>query len=339
MKNYKTLVVGGAGYVGTELVRKLNNTGAHVSVLDTFWYWKGTNEFVEDLSFKGEIFINDLRDIELHEEVFKDIDTVVYLACVSNDPSFDLNPKLGYEINYLAFKNFCFLADKHGITRLIFASSSSVYGVKKEAQVTEKLDPEPLTDYSKYKLACEQFLESEKFRNLEWTIIRPATVCGWSARMRFDLVVNALTYSGIENKVINVHGGEQFRPNLHILDMVNLYFRLITEENLFQNAKNKIFNFGADNYKLREIAMLVKNNLSSEVQLNFEKVIDERSYRVNSDFIKNELGIVPIYTIEDAIKSIKTAFEDKKLRLKEDHILYNNIKTMNSLINAGKISI
>ena len=339
MTNKKVLIVGGAGYVGTEVSQLLTKLGVRFDVLDTFWYWKNSYEYVQKTKLNGNIHNIDLRNIENHSKIFEDVETILYLACVSNDPTYDLNPDLGKTINYDGFLRTVKLADRVGIKKFIFASSSSVYGVKEEENVTEDLTPEPLTDYSRFKLECELYLQRTDFKNLEWTIIRPATVCGWSTRMRFDLVVNILTYSAIINNEIVVHGGSQFRPNLHIKDMAELYSRLIMEDTLFEKSKHKVFNYGCENIKLIDIANLVKESMSQQINLKIENVVDSRSYRISSEYIKKELGVKPKYSVKDAIDDINYAFREKLLRPVEEQYLYNNIKTMTKLINENKLII
>ena len=183
----KILVIGGAGYVGSALVPKLLDQGHHVRVLDTFWFgydvlneWILKNGFTDELeSIEGDIRYCDL---ESTISVMSGIDCVIHLACISNDPSFELNRELGKSINYDSFLRVIKAAQVRKIKRFIFASTSSVYGVKKEENVTEDLALEPLTDYSKYKAFCEMELRMIPTDKLPWVIIRPATVCGFAPR-------------------------------------------------------------------------------------------------------------------------------------------------------------
>src|SRR5205823_1532556 len=143
--------------------------------------------------------------------------------CISNDPSFELDPALGKSINYDAFPPLVKLAKSHGVRRFVYASSSSVYGIKDEEDVTEELPLKPLTDYSKYKAMCEEVLERERAPGFTTLTLRPATVCGYSPRLRLDLSVNILTNLAYHKREITVFGGTQRRPNLHIRDMTDLY--------------------------------------------------------------------------------------------------------------------
>jgi nucleoside-diphosphate-sugar epimerase len=333
-------VIGGAGYVGTRLVQKLLDLGFKVTVIDIFWYWKSIDEYRGNFSDSRNLNIikTDIREFNAKEFKFEVYEYIIYLACVSNDPSFDLNPNLGREINLIAFQQFIkiLIESKSKKTKLIFASSSSVYGVKEEEYVTELIKPEPLTDYSRYKLQCEEIImENSEF--IDWVILRPATVCGWSPRMRFDLVVNILTYNSVVNRKIKVHGGEQFRPNIHIDDMVRIYTILVSDSEKFNKAKNKVFNVGAKNLKLREIANTVSSIIDNDSIIEFENIVDERSYRITSDYIEKTIGFECEKDIQEAISDIKIAFANGKVRPESERYLYNNIQTMNKLISDHRI--
>jgi nucleoside-diphosphate-sugar epimerase len=333
-------VIGGAGYVGTRLVHNLLDLGFKVTVIDVFWYWKSIDEYRGNFEDSRNLSIvhTDIRELNAKNFKVEEFEHIIYLACVSNDPSFDLNPNLGREINLIAFQNFIKMLKESNSkkTKLIFASSSSVYGVKQEEFVTELIQPEPLTDYSKYKLQCEEIIK-ENSEFFDWVILRPATVCGWSPRMRFDLVVNILSYNSVVNRKIMVHGGEQFRPNIHIDDMVRIYSTLVSDGEKFNKAKNKVFNVGAKNLRLRDIATAVSSIIDNDSIIEFEKIVDERSYRITSDYIEKTIGFECKKDIQDAISDIKIAFEKGKVRPDSERYLYNNIQTMNKLIAEHRI--
>jgi nucleoside-diphosphate-sugar epimerase len=216
------LVTGGGGYVGCVLVPKLLNAGYRVTVLDLFIFGEHVfGNFANDpnlTSVKG-----DIRNLELLRGILPSCDSVIHLACISNDPSFELNPELGKSINYDAFVGLVSEAKNLGVGRFVYASSSSVYGLKNDPYVTEDLALQPLTDYSKYKAQCEDILDKERGDGFATVTIRPATVCGYSPRLRLDLTVNILTNHAINKGLITVFGGEQLRPNIHIEDMTDLY--------------------------------------------------------------------------------------------------------------------
>ena len=234
------LVTGGAGYVGSSLVPKLLAAGYEVTVLDLYLYgdvFAGLQSRPELTEVKG-----DLRNPADVARALDGCDAVIHLACISNDPSFDLDPELGKSINYDCFRPLVRAAKDAGVRRFIYASSSSVYGIKGDANVTEELALEPLTDYSKYKAMCEEVLEEEREPGFVAVTLRPATVCGYAPRLRLDLTVNILTNHAVNNGRITVFGGEQLRPNIHIEDMTDLYLRLLEAPD--EAIDGKIWNAG-----------------------------------------------------------------------------------------------
>jgi len=325
------LVLGGGGYVGCNLVRKLLKKNYQVVVYDLFLYKKDV--FI-DLLDNGNLKIikGDIRDLNKLETFLENIDIIIHLACISNDPSYELNPNLGKDINFDCFPKLINKVKKYNIKQFIYASSSSVYGVKEESSVTEDLKAEPITDYSKFKLECEGILlnESEKFKK---TIIRPATVCGYSERQRLDVIVNILTNHAFFNKKIIIHGGDQLRPNIHIDDMSDSYLKVIDNSDA---SNNEIFNVGDENHSVNELAEMV--NLSCpDAQLIREEVLDQRSYKISSEKIFKKIGFKTKKTISDAINDLVNAFKSKRLINTFNDEGYYNIKVikknLNSLIN------
>jgi nucleoside-diphosphate-sugar epimerase len=324
----RVLVTGGAGYVGSNLVPKLLAAGYEVSVLDLYLY--------------GEHIFSDLRGDPRLREIKGDLrnpadvaratagcDAVIHLACISNDPSFDLDPDLGRSINYDCFRPLVKACKDAGVHRFVYASSSSVYGIKKEANVTEELPLEPLTDYSKYKVLCEEVLEAEREPGFVAVTLRPATVCGYAPRLRLDLTVNILTNHAINNGRITVFGGEQLRPNLHVEDMTDLYLRLL--EAPAAAIDGKIWNAGYDNLKVSSIAELVKAEVGLGVDIVVTPTDDHRSYHVSSDRIRRDLGFQAERTVRDAIVDLKNAFGSGKVPGAMTDDRYYNIKRMHSL--------
>lgn len=322
------LVTGGAGYVGAVLVPKLLSKGYQVKVLDLYIYGDDVLSSVKDHPNLKQIK-GDLRDRALLEKEIPGTDTVIHLACISNDPSFELDPELGKSINYDAFLPLVQISKENKVKRFIYASSSSVYGVKDVPEVTEELPLEPLTDYSKYKAECEKVLLQEATDAFIVSIIRPSTVCGFSPRMRFDLTVNILTNHAFNKGEITVFGGEQMRPNIHIEDMTDFYAFLIEQPDT--KIHKKIFNVGFDNYKVKEIAEMVKNIIDPEIPIKTTPTDDNRSYHVSSKKVQRELGYAPKRTIEDAIVDLKNAFSQGKFPDSLSDIRYYNIKTMQAL--------
>ncbi|MGD2179793.1 NAD-dependent epimerase/dehydratase family protein [Lusitaniella coriacea] len=322
------LVTGGAGYVGSVLVPKLLNAGYNVKVIDLYIYGENVLDAVKDHPGLEQIK-GDLRDRALLEKIMPGCDAVIHLACISNDPSFELNPDLGKSINYDAFISLVEVAKANKVKRFIYASSSSVYGIKETENVTEDLPLQPLTDYSKYKALCEEVLLSQREPGFVTLVLRPATVCGYSPRLRLDLTVNILTNHAVNNNKIKVFGGEQKRPNIHIEDMTDLYIKCLQLPD--EKIDGKIFNAGYENYKVKEIANMVRNVVGEEVEIVTTPTDDNRSYHVSSDKIKEEIGFVPQHTIEEAVEDLLKAFNKGLIPDSMTEINYYNIKTMQEI--------
>ncbi len=322
------LVTGGAGYVGSALVPKLLDRCYHVKVLDLYLYGDDVLHAVKD-NHNLEQIKGDIRDRPLLEQVISGCDAVIHLACISNDPSFELDPELGKSINYDAFLDLVTVAKACGVRRFIYASTSSVYGVKDVENVTEDLPLEPLTDYSKYKALCEEILLNERGPGFVTLILRPATVCGYSPRLRLDLTVNILTNHAVNNKKITVFGGDQLRPNIHIEDVSDLYVKALEWPD--DAIDGKIFNAGYENYRVVEIADIVRSVVGKHVQVVTTPTEDNRSYHISSEKIKKELGFVPKHTIKDAVSDLVKAFDAGKVPEPMTKARYYNIRTMQAL--------
>jgi nucleoside-diphosphate-sugar epimerase len=318
------LVIGGAGYVGSALVPELLKRGMSVTVFDTYWYG---NIFRGNPSPNLHQIKGDVRDREALVSACNGIDTIIHLACISNDPSVDLDPALGRSINRDAFLHALEGAQMGKVNRFIFASSSSVYGVREEDQVVEDTPTTPLTDYSKFKLACEYML-SEAPDIPEKVVLRPATVCGYSPRLRLDLAVNTLAMSAIEKGVITVFGGQQIRPNINIKDMIRAYMVVLEQD--ANKVNGQTFNVGYQNLSIDQIAETVRTVVPS-ARVDHKPIHDNRSYRVNSDKIARVLGFNPIYTIQDAIFSLREAYYRGAIVGGMDNPIYHNIKRMKQL--------
>ena len=323
----KVFVTGGAGYVGAVLVPALLDSGYQVKVLDLYLYGDVLAPWAKNPNLdqvKG-----DIRDRKLLEKEIPGCDAVIHLACISNDPSFELDATLGKSINYDAFFDLVAVAKDCGVRRFIYASSSSVYGVKKEEQVTEELALEPLTDYSKYKALCEDVLLKEQAPGFTCVVLRPATVCGYSPRLRLDLTVNILTNFAVNSGRITVFGGGQQRPNIHIDDMVAAYLRLLDAEDA--QISGKVFNAGYENHTVREIAEMVRSVVGTSTEIVTTPSDDNRSYRISSDKIRRELGFVPTHSIEDAARGLVDGFKAGRIPDPMTDIRYYNIKMMQAI--------
>lgn len=319
------LVTGGAGYVGSALVPALLEDGYQVKVLDLYLYGDQALDAVREHPNLIEIR-GDLRNHQLVEQAAEGCDAVIHLACISNDPSFELDPDLGKSINYDAFVDLVKVAKDRGVKRFVYASSSSVYGVSDEPNVTEDLVLKPLTDYSKYKALCEEVLLREREPGFTTLIFRPATVCGYSDRLRLDLTVNILTNHAVNKGVITVFGGDQMRPNIHIDDMVRAYQESLKWPSAAIDGKT--YNVGYHNHTVREIADMVRNVVGPHVQIETTPTDDNRSYHVSSDLIRRELGFEATHTVEDAVRDLQKAFTAGRVPDAMTDDRYYNIRRM-----------
>ena len=313
MREFKgtVAITGGGGYVGSALVPDLIEAGYRVKVLDLFLY--GEEVFDQYSSEDGLFCIKgDVRDPSVLEAAFSDTDAVIHLACISNDPSFELNPALGKSINLDAFDLILGALEKSPARRFIYASSSSVYGLREESDVTEQSPTTPLTDYSRFKLECEYKLQDwSNSTGIAWTILRPATVCGYARRLRLDLTVNVLTMHALENQKIKIFGGKQLRPNIHINDMSRVYCLLLDADK--ESLCSQVFNAGYQNETVENIAMKVKTVIGDgRIELEYVPSADTRSYHVNSEKIKCQLGFEAQYTIEDAIQGLTDVYRQEE---------------------------
>ena len=325
------LVTGGAGYVGAVLVPELLADGHAVRVVDLNLFGAGVLDAVSDHP-RLEYVEGDIRDQELLRSLLAGVDAVIHLACVSNDPSFELDPALGRSINFEAFEPLVDLSVEAGVRRFVYASSSSVYGISDQPNVTEGHALRPLTDYSRFKAMCEPLLLARRSPSFIPIVIRPATVCGYSPRQRLDLTVNILTTHAVNRSRIRVFGGAQLRPNIHISDMVRLYRLLLRLPD--EDIAGKTFNAGYQNLSVAAIAASVKEVVEQEmpeigpIAIETVPTDDLRSYHICSDKILRELGFAPRLTIEDAVRDLVEAFRSGKLPDAFGDARYYNVKVM-----------
>jgi nucleoside-diphosphate-sugar epimerase len=321
----KIFITGGAGYVGAVLVPNLLDNGYVVTVLDLMIYGENVLPSHPNLNaVKG-----DIRDQALLKNLLPGHDAVIHLACISNDPSFELNPDLGKSINLDAFQPLVEISKSCSVKRFIYASSSSVYGIKDEPNVHEEMVLEPLTDYSRFKADCEKILAVYQSDDFTTVTIRPATVCGYSPRQRLDVVVNILTNLAYHKREISVFGGDQLRPNIHIADMVEAYMTLLNADK--EKIAGKIFNAGYENQPVSKIAETVKNVVGEDVKLITTPSDDNRSYHISSQKIKDEIGFETTHTIQDAVEDLCAAFEKGLLPNSLEDEMYFNIKRMQNV--------
>lgn len=332
MKELETiLVTGGAGYVGAILVPKLLNKGYRVKVLDLYTYGEDIFDEIKDKSNLEEIK-GDICDQDLLKKSLAGCDVVIHLACISNDPTFELDPGLSKKVNYDSFEPLVKISKESGVKRFIYASTCSVYGISDAESVTEEHPLLPITDYNKYKGLCEPILQKYQSDDFTTVTIRPATVCGYSPRQRFDLSVNILTNHAYNKNHITVFGGKQERPNIHIEDITDLYVMLL--ELPKEKIAGKIYNAGYQNRSIAEIAQIVQGVMKEEFPERQAPTIettpsdDIRSYRISSEKIKNELGFVPSHTLEDAVRDLIKAFRADKFENSMENIRYYNIRML-----------
>ena len=328
----KVLVTGGAGYKGCILVSKLLQAGYEVVVYDLMLFGSGGLPGHPNL----KVVAGDIRDTKRYAATLRGATYVIHMACISNDPSFDLDPSLSRTINYECFEPLVEASRDAGVERFVYVSSSSVYGVSDAPDVTEEHPLVPLTDYNKYKGLCEPILARFQSPGFTTVTIRPATVCGYSPRMRFDLTVNILTNHAVNKGVITVFGGDQKRPNIHIDDICELYVGLLSMPG--ELVAGEIFNAAYQNQTVSELAHIVRDVVEEEmpekrpIRIETTSSNDLRSYHVSSKKIASRLGWHPKRNIQDAVRDLCQAFKDGRFSgntLTDERFV--NVKTVKKL--------
>jgi nucleoside-diphosphate-sugar epimerase len=310
MKNSKNiLITGGSGYVGTRLTHQLiKNLKVNIVNYDISLFGDDHLPISENYLYVKE----DLRNKEALKETLEKnkIDTVIHLACISNDPTFELKSDISKQINFDCFEDLVKISKNCSVGKFIYASTCSVYGITDHPNVTESHPLLPMTDYNKYKADCEPVLLNYLDDKFQGIIIRPATVCGYSEKMRFDVTVNILTNFAFNKGFIKVLGGQQTRPNIHLDDMCNIYEHLITRD--IKDFNGKIYNAGIENLKIIEIANIIKKiflkRMNKEIEIKIEPSTDKRSYNINSDKIQKELGFKFKKNVSDAVNDLLENF-------------------------------
>jgi len=329
MKNAKQiLITGGAGYIGSVLSKKLIASGYGIVILDNFTYTDmGIREIIRDP--RVSVINGDIRDISAVRQSLKDVDCVIHLAAVANDPSGQLDPRLTQEVNYEVYPMLLDEAKKNGISRFLNASTFGVYGKKDGINITEQEPLNPLKEYSVCKAKSEVIVRDYNNSDFTTLSLRCATVCGWSPRMRFDLIVNTLTFHAIINNKITVWGGQQKRPQIHIDDITDYFIELINIP--AEKIGGKIYNAGGQNTTILEIAQSIKEIMGDTVDIiDAPPRDDERTYHVSSKKIAEDLNLMPQKTIKDAIKGIIHAYDQGLWKNPLDS-LYHNVRRMKLL--------
>ncbi len=309
----KILVTGGSGFKGSVLIPKLLEDGHKIVSIDSNWFGDNLNDHQNLKKINC-----DIREID--KISFKGIDSIIHLANIANDPAVELNPTLSWEVNVLTSQRIADKAVRNGVKKIIYASSGSVYGIKDELNVTEDLSLVPITTYNKTKMVAERVFLSYKDK-LDIYCIRPATVCGFSPRMRLDVSVNMLTFQALKNKKITVFGGKQTRPNIHIKDMINVYRHFLNSSDI----KSGCYNAGFENITILEIAKMVSRKIESEIVITESN--DPRSYRQDSSKLL-KTGFKPEFSVNDAIDDVINAFNENKL---QDSDKFYTVKWMKQL--------
>ena len=327
----KVLVTGGAGYKGCVLVPKLLDAGYNVVVYDLMLFGSGGLPKHPNLT----VVQGDIRDTAAYSAAVKGVEGVIHIACISNDPSFELDENLSRTINFDCFEPLVVASKKAGVKRFIYVSSSSVYGVSDAPEVTEEHPLVPLTLYNKYKGLCEPLLFKHQSPEFVCVTIRPATVCGYSPRMRFDLTINILTNHAVNRGIITVFGGTQKRPNIHVDDVTELYVKLLEYPDKL--IAGEIFNAGYENFTVAQLAGFVKTVVEQEfpekapIQITTTPSNDNRSYHVSSRKILEKLGWKPRRSIEDAVRGLCQAFKDGRFKDSMSDESFVNVKVIKKL--------
>ena len=314
----KILVTGGCGYKGHVLIPKLLARGYEVIAFDLQWFGNFLLPHKNLSIIKGDV--RDIESIPLNE-----VDCIIHLSSIANDPCSELDPQLTWEVSALATMQLADKARRKGIKRFIYASSGSVYGVKEELQVTEDLELKPISEYNKTKMVGERVLLSYQ-DDMVVQIVRPATVCGYSPRMRLDVSVNLLTMQALSKGKITIFGGDQVRPNIHIDDITDLYLHLIDHPEY-----TGIYNAGFENISIKDIGYLITKHVPAEITITASN--DPRSYRINSDKLLST-GFKPKKTVDDAVQEIIQKYKNNELK-DEDH--FYNLKWMQQTVLTKKI--
>lgn len=328
----RIFVTGGAGYCGSLLVPRLLDQGHKVTVYDIAYYG---DEVLPKTNPALTVIRGDIRDTAKLAEAARGHDAFVNLACISNDASFELDEHLSTSVNLDAFEPMVLAAKRVGVRRFVYASSSSVYGLSDQPNVTEDHPLVPLTLYNKYKGQCEPLLKKHTDADFVGVIFRPATVCGYAPRQRLDLSVNILTNHAVTNGKATVFGGAQMRPNLHVRDYCGAVEALLAAPD--EKIANETFNVGYQNMTIMQIAELVKQVVEQEfpekgtIPIVTTPSDDNRSYHINSDKIRRVLGFAPHHSIEEAVRDLCRAFRAGKLPNSMVDDRYFNVRRMKNL--------
>jgi nucleoside-diphosphate-sugar epimerase len=315
-------VVGGGGYLGTVLVRRLLSLGHTVSVFDTFWF----GDHLGDHPALTKT-IGDIRDTEATTPLLRSADVLILLACLSNDPMADIDPAFTKEVNLDALQRLITEAKGHGVRRLLYASSTSVYGIQDVPRVVESTPMRPITLYSTYKAEIERYITARVDDGFVGVIVRGATVSGYSPRMRLDLLVNLFCWLALKNGTITIEGGKQIRPLIHIEDLVDFYVAMLTADNKLVNGE--AFNVTAGNFTVQQIADMVQSYTGCK--LAYTGVTDPRSYPADGEKAATVVGYRTRRTIQEAMVEVCDAIKAGRISGKTENF---NLKRYKELVEA-----
>ncbi len=312
----KIIILGGCGYIGSSLVKILLNEGHKLKIIDSQWFGKNVKN-----SKNLKVIKKDIRD--LNEADFKGYNAIIHLANIANDPSVLLKPQLSWDVNVLTTMKICELAIQAKVKQIIFSSSGSVYGVSKDKNVTEKTKLKPISVYNKTKMIAERiFLSYSKYLNT--VIIRPATVCGVSQRLRLDVSVNMLTYQACKNNLITVLGGSQIRPNIHITDLCRIFLHFLKRKNFIY--RSEIYNAGFENLSILDIANKIRKKTNCKIVIS--KSNDPRSYRLDSRKLL-KTGFKKLYSVDNAIDQLIMYFNGAHFKVSNKNFNIKRIQDLN----------
>ena len=306
----KILITGGCGYLGTILVEKLLKKNFHIIVIDQMWFG---NFLKKNKNLR--IIKDDFRNINNYK--LPKINSIIHLANIANDPGAELNPNLSWEINVLGTEILMNYAKKNKIKKFLYASSGSVYGIKKERKVTENLELVPISLYNKTKMIAEKIIASYS-NEIDFFCIRPATICGYSPKMRLDVTVNLLTFNALQRGIMTIFGGKQIRPNIHINDISEVFIHF-----LLKKLPSGFYNAGFENLSILEIANKISKKVNTKIKI-IKNSNDPRSYRQDSSKLLRT-GFVPKFGVDYAINELIEKFNSNKLKNNKN---FYTVKTM-----------
>jgi nucleoside-diphosphate-sugar epimerase len=334
MSNQEILVTGGAGYIGAVLVPQLVRDGHSVTVFDAFLYGTdpSTDPIIHERCRKLQ---GDIRDFDFVDSLLRQgrFETIIHLAAISNDPSSALDPEVTRSVNLDAVDHLMRSAKRHGINRFLYASSASVYGVKDTENVTEDLSLEPITIYARCKAEGETILNSLVDQSFVGVSVRSATVCGYSPRLRLDLTINLLTDQGLTDRRIRVFGGDQMRPNVHVLDLSDFYRTLITAP--ANQISGRAFNVSRENASVMALAEMVRSELDPSLPIETVPSDDPRSYHLCADKARDLLGFEPRRELVTAVKELRDAYNSGQVSDSKSAI-YRNVAWMKAQPDVWK---